>query len=45
MMAVPETEGKICVEFNKTGETGSVAFYEKFDIIKEYLGEFINASY
>ena len=38
-------DSKVCVEFSKVSGTDSIKFYEKFNNIKEYLGEFINATY
>jgi hypothetical protein len=45
VMRVPEVDGKICVEFSKCSGTDSIKFFEKFNNVKEYFGEFINATY
>jgi len=38
-------DAKVCMEFAKTGETDSLKFFEKYSIIKEFMGEYINATY
>ena len=37
-------KGKVCLDFSKV-DGDSLAFYNEFAIIKDYLGDLIDASY
>jgi hypothetical protein len=45
ILKVAEVDGKVCVEFSKCSGTDSIKFFERFNNIKDYFGEFINATY
>jgi hypothetical protein len=49
ILRVPVTadgqQEKYCVEFTKSGDTDSLKFFDRFTNIKEYFGEFVNATY
>lgn len=36
---------KVCFEFSKTGGTDSLVFFEHFNKIKEYFGDYANATF
>jgi len=36
---------KVCMEFSKTGCCDSLLFFDQFNKIKEYMGDYINATY
>lgn len=38
-------DGKVCIEFAKSGECNSMQFYDEFSKIRDYMDDYNNATY